>query len=137
LKNCSTAHPYEPIEIDRSNPDIHIGDKASDDSQIRPYVIFFDEDLDKRIWKKAVLATNEANYFIVVGSSLKVFPAADLLQMTKGRIIIVDKEDVELPDSIKNSEATTVYRMTASQGMFRVYLDLLYVETVMKKRLYH
>lgn len=35
LKNCSTANPYKPIDIDFYNPDIHIGDKAADGSQIR------------------------------------------------------------------------------------------------------
>jgi len=40
LKNASTMHPYEAFEIDRNNPDIRIGDKVPDGSQIRPYVIF-------------------------------------------------------------------------------------------------
>lgn len=134
LKNCSTTHPYEPIEIDRNKPDIHIGDKAPDGSQIRPYVVFFDEDLDKRIWKKAVLAAKEADYFIVVGSSLKVFPAADLFQMTKGRIIIVDKEEVTLPSALY-SKKITVHHKTASQGIFWVYLELLHLEVASKKRI--
>ena len=66
LKNCSTLHPYIPIPIDRDNPDIRIGDKAEDGSQIRPYVIFFDETLDRRIWKRAVEATKEADMFVVL-----------------------------------------------------------------------
>jgi NAD-dependent deacetylase len=83
LKNCSTLHPYEPIDMDADNPDIHIGDKAPDDSQIRPYVIFFDEDIDMRLWKKAVAAVKAADVFVVVGSSLLVYPAVNLLGMVK------------------------------------------------------
>ena len=119
LKNCSTARPYEPIDIDREHPDIHIGDKAADGSQIRPYVIFFDEELDRRIWKKAVEATKEADCFVVVGSSLKVFPAVDLLGMTKAgcELIVIDREEVELPENVVGKRRVKVIRASASEGL--------------------
>lgn len=125
LKNCSTLHPYEPIDIDRNNPDIHIGDKAPDGSQLRPYVIFFDEDLDKRIWKQAVEATKEADYFVVVGSSLKVFPAVDLLGMIKPSclLVIIDPEDVELPTSVANRHHKAIIKDNALVGLFRLYAE--------------
>lgn len=119
LKNCSTARPYEPIDIDREHPDIHIGDKAADGSQIRPYVIFFDEELDRRIWKKAVEATKEADSFVVVGSSLKVFPAVDLLGMTKAgcELIVIDREEVELSENVVGKRRVKVIRASASEGL--------------------
>lgn len=123
LKNCSTAHLYEPIEIDRGNPDIHIGDKAPDGSQIRPYVIFFDEDIDKCIWRKAVKASKEADYFVVVGSSLKVFPATDLLSVSKGKILLIDKGDVELPPQIAPNRVT-VLKETATVGVCDLMLHV-------------
>lgn len=99
LKNCSTLHPYKPIDIDAENPDIHIGDKAPDHSQIRPYVIFFDENLDERLWRKAAAAVRDADIFVIVGSSLLVYPAVDLLGMVKpdGRRYIIDPDEVKLP----------------------------------------
>ena len=125
LKNSSTLHPYEPIDIDRNNPDIHIGDKAPDGSQLRPYVIFFDEDLDKRIWKQAVEATNDADYFVVVGSSLKVFPAVDLLGMIKPScyLVIIDPEDVELPPSVVNRQRKLHIQADASVGLFKLCVE--------------
>lgn len=81
LKNASTLHPYESYEIDYNNPDIHIGDKAPDGSQLQPYVIFFNEDIELRLWKASVEATKQANVFIVVGSTMLVYPAAELLKM--------------------------------------------------------
>lgn len=130
LKNCSTLHPYVPIDIDiyNSDTDIHIGDKAEDGSQIRPYVIFFEEELDKNIWKNAVTSTKEADFFVVVGSSLKVFPAVDLLSMTKlgCQIIVIDKEDVEIPEAIKAKNTIRCIKAEAADGLSRLYTEVEY-----------
>ena len=119
LKNASTLHPYEPIEIDRSHPDIHIGDKAPDGSQIRPFVIFFNEDIGRRLWKRAVALTREADYFVVVGSTMLVFPAADLLGMLPPacRLFVVDPSDVSLPDGSPRSFVH--YRCGGTEGVKR------------------
>jgi NAD-dependent deacetylase len=126
LKNCSTNNPNVPIDIDKNLPDIHIGDKANDGSQIRPYVIFFNEDLDKTIFKKAEVATKEADFFVVVGSSLKVFPAANLLAMTKKscQIIVIDKEKVELPESIPSGRKVRFIMADAAEGLSQLYSEV-------------
>ncbi len=100
LKNTSSANPYKPLPIDPENPDIHIGDKAADGSQIRPFVIYFDENIDKDLWQKAVRATKEADYFVVVGSTMLVFPAADLIKKVSQdcRLIVIDPGEVGLPE---------------------------------------
>ena len=129
LKNCSTLHPYDPIDIDisDSDTDIHIGDKAEDDSQIRPYVIFFDEELDKRIWKRAVAATKEADFFVIVGSSLKVYPAVDLLYTTKlsCQIIVIDKEAEELSSSVPAGRKTRFIVANATDGLSQLYSEIV------------
>ena len=100
LKNASTLHPYESYEIDRNNPDIHIGDKAPDGSQLRPYVIYFNEDIEQRLWKASVEATKQADAFIVVGSTMLVYPAAELLNMLppKCKLYLIDPAEVSLPE---------------------------------------
>lgn len=100
LKNASTLHPYEAIEIDRNNPDIHIGDKAPDGSQIRPYVIFFNEEIDKRLWRASVEAVKAAEVFIVIGSTMLVYPTADLLKMISPdcELYVIDPAEVALPE---------------------------------------
>ena len=115
LKNTSSANPYNPLPIDRDNPDIHIGDKAPDGSQIRPFVIYFDENIDKRLWQKAVRATKEANYFVVVGSTMLVFPAADLIRKISAdcRLIVIDPEEVSLPDGCKHQYLHLKYGATS------------------------
>ena len=100
LKNASTLHPYEAYEIDKDNPDIRIGDKAPDSSQLRPFVIYFNEDIDIRLWNKASNAARSADIFVVVGSTMLVYPAADLLKMLPSdcKLYVVDPGNVTLPD---------------------------------------
>lgn len=99
LKNASSANPYLSYPINPDNPDINIGDKAPDGSQLRPFVIFFDENIDKKLWNKAVGVIKEADWLIVVGSSLKVYPAASLLGYVQKncKLVIIDPEEVHLP----------------------------------------
>lgn len=104
LKNTSSANPYNPLPVDLGNPDIHIGDKAPDGSQIRPFVIYFDENIDKTLWQRAVKATKEADWFVVVGSTMLVFPAADLIKRISSecRLIVIDPGEVSLPTGCKH-----------------------------------
>ena len=99
LKNASSANPYKPLPIDVDNPDIHIGDKAPDGAQIRPFVIYFDENIDRNLWNRAVKPTKEADIFVVVGSTMLVFPAADLIKKIKPacKLYVIDPSDVEVP----------------------------------------
>lgn len=100
LKNASSANPSLSYTIDRDNPDIHLGDKAPDGSQLRPFVIYFDEDIDSALWHKALKATREADWFVVVGSTMLVYPAAALLSEipTSCQLVVIDPEKVSLPE---------------------------------------
>lgn len=124
LKNTSSANPYNPLPIDMSEPDIHIGDKAPDGSQIRPYVIYFDENIDKRLWHKAVIATVEADYFVVVGSSMLVYPAAALVASVRSgcRLIVIDPGEVKLPENCRH-EFLHIAR-PATEGLIQLRYEL-------------
>ena len=115
LKNTSTLHPYIPIDIDPEDPDIRIGDKAPDGSQIRPYVIFFNEDLQYDIWKSAVQAIREADMMIIVGCSLKVSPAAEMVEELREEapLVVIDPADPPFP--IKRTYSHL--KLAASKGM--------------------
>lgn len=117
LKNTSSANPYNPLPIDSENPDIHIGDKAPDGSQIRPFVIYFDENIDKRLWQKALKATKEADHFVVVGSSMLVFPAADLIKRISPscRLTVIDPGEASLPEGCNHTFQHI--RNVASKGL--------------------
>lgn len=100
LKNASTANPTLSYPIDPEDPDIRMGDKAPDGSQLRPYVIFFEEDIEKRLWREALKDTREADWFVVVGSTMLVYPAASLLSELKRdcRLVVIDPEETALPE---------------------------------------
>lgn len=124
LKNTSSLNPYKPLPVDIANPDIHIGDKAPDGSQLRPFVIYFDENIDKRLWHEAMRATVNADYFIVVGSSMLVYPAASLVASVgrRCRLIVIDPGEVKLPD--KCNHIYTHIAKPASEGLTQLRYEL-------------
>ena len=73
--------------IDRDNPNcikelpldtpLHMGDKAADGSQLRPYVVWFGESVP--LYEEAIPIVRKADIFVVIGTSLTVYPAAGLL----------------------------------------------------------
>ena len=92
LKNASTLRPYIPLPIDPDNPDINIGDKAADGSQVRPYVIFFNENLHSGVLRDAVTAIREADIMIIIGCSMHVFPAAGMIEdlREEATLVVID-----------------------------------------------
>lgn len=121
LKNASTMHPCESYAMDPAAPDIRIGDKAPDGSQIRPYVIFFGEEIELRLWKAAVTAVRSADMLVVVGSTMLVYPAAELLGMIppQCRLLIIDPGEVHLPEGCLHP--FTHIRCEAVEGMKQLY----------------
>ena len=83
--------------------DINIGDFTEDGSQLRPNIVWFEEPVP--LIEEAALITRTADIFVVVGTSLVVYPAAGLLNYARTAIpkFIVDKR---IP-------ATSVYNLTA------------------------
>lgn len=58
--------------------EVKIGDTCEKGSQLRPHVVWFGEMVPAM--DEAALITSEADIFIVVGTSLSVYPAAGLLE---------------------------------------------------------
>jgi NAD-dependent deacetylase len=75
---------------------INIGDKCEKGSQLRPYIVWFHEDVPLII--DAAELASEADIFVVVGTSMQVYPAAGLVNYAAGfvPIYIIDpnKPDV-------------------------------------------
>lgn len=124
LKNASSANPSLSYDIDPDSPDIHLGDKAPDGSQLRPFVVYFDEDIDADLWRAAMRATKEADWFVVVGSTMLVYPAAALLAAIpdRCRMVVIDPRDVELPEECCHD--CTYIPEGASQGL-RSFVGML------------
>jgi NAD-dependent deacetylase len=52
-------------------------------NNMRPDIVWFDEDIDKKIWKKATMLASECDIMIVVGTSLTVPPANNLPEIAR------------------------------------------------------
>jgi len=72
--------------------DIHIGDTASDGAQLRPHIVWFEEPVP--LINEAAFLVSQADIFVVVGTSLAVYPAAGLLDYAADTIpkFIVDRK---------------------------------------------
>ena len=57
--------------------DINLGDKAEDNSQLRPNIVWFEEPVP--MIEQAIPVVYGADVFVVVGTSLVVYPAAGLI----------------------------------------------------------
>lgn len=77
--------------------DINVGDKCEKGSQLRPYIVWFGEAVPKI--EDAVLEVRKADIFIVIGTSLLVYPAAGLINYTRYKIPkwLIDPSDIQLP----------------------------------------
>ena len=79
--------------------DIRLGDKAEDGSQLRPHIVWFEEPVP--MMEPAVPIVNRADLFVVVGTSLVVYPAAGLVNYTRQGIplFVLDKKLPYIPDN--------------------------------------
>jgi NAD-dependent deacetylase len=71
--------------------DIQPGDRASDGGQLRPHIVWFEEPVPLII--HASRFVQEADIFVIIGTSLAVYPAAGLIDFAYPQIpkFIVDK----------------------------------------------
>jgi len=76
MKSRSTKDPRLLYEL--GERDIVPGDLCELGSQLRPHVVWFHEDVPE--FGRAIAITRQADLFVVIGTSLAVYPAASLLE---------------------------------------------------------
>ncbi len=65
--------------------DINIGDKCEKGSQLRPNIVWFGEDVP--LIQRAILQVADADVLLVIGTSLQVYPAANLANAAGDRAV--------------------------------------------------
>lgn len=72
--------------------DIRMGDLAEDGAQLRPHIVWFEEPV--AMMETAAQVAREADIFVIVGTSLVVYPAAGLVNYVPWSVpkFIVDKK---------------------------------------------
>lgn len=118
-KVCSSADVENPQYwkiLDEHNCCVKPGEKAGDGSLLRPYIVFFEEPVP--MISAAAEKVAEADIFVIIGTSLNVYPAAGLMDYAPNGIpiFLIDPKYVKTPCS-----ADVVHIKTgASAGMERL-----------------
>lgn len=105
MKVCSSRDVDDPRYIrtlQAPNLTVAPGEKAGDGSLLRPYIVFFGEGVPNI--SLAAAEAQQADIFVIIGTSLNVYPAAGLVQYVKpGRpIYLIDPKEVRAGQHVKH-----------------------------------
>ena len=115
-KVCSSYNPNDPRYIKELKPEefeVKMGDKAGDGSQLRPFIVWFGEAVPEI--ETAVRYVEKADIFVIIGTSMNVYPAASLLYYVPSNadVYLIDPKDV----NINTRRPITHIKKGASEGM--------------------
>ena len=119
MKVCSSRDPDNPHFI-RTLPQTHLqvahGERAGDGSLLRPWIVWFGEAVPRLT--DAIAEVEQADIFVIIGSSLNVYPAAGLVHYVPNGapIYLIDPKEVQVPAH----RAVEVIQEVASVGCQRL-----------------
>lgn len=122
IRYAKSSGPNQERNYYRINGDkLTEKDLCTDGYRLRPHVVWFGEDVP--MMEKAVSLVNEATHFVVIGSSLNVYPAANLImccpENAKKWIIDPKSEEISSPTSF------TLINLKAVEGMTAVIKEIM------------
>lgn len=99
-------------ELASENYEVKIGDKCERGFQLRPHIVWFGESVP--MLEEAVCITKKADIFVIIGTSLNVYPAASLVHYVNPNvpIYIIDPNSVAI-----NNPNWHYIRKGASEGV--------------------
>lgn len=120
-KVCSSQDPYNSqyiIDLPKERCEAAPGTLSGDGSLLRPFIVFFGESVP--MIDPAALEVQQADLFVIIGTSLNVYPAAGLLRFTRPGtpVFLIDPE----PVAIDRRQPITFIQKGASEGM-RILID--------------
>lgn len=97
-KVCSSRDPYNPHYIKELKPEeyeVKLGDKAGDGTQFRPFIVWFGEPVPEI--ERAIGYVEKADIFVIIGTSMNVYPAAGLLNYVSrtAEVYLIDPKPVD------------------------------------------
>lgn len=111
MKIRSLTHPERVYELGSDNLETTVDTVDKYGDHVRPHIVFFQEAVP--MFERAVELAEEADVFVVIGTSLVVYPAAALLHYVRRGIPVyyIDPNPAPVPDGV------TVLKMGASEGV--------------------
>ena len=108
MKVRSLKNENNIVTLTPDNYEVNLGDTADDGGQLRPHIVFFGEAVPAM--DEAVPICDTADIFVVIGTSLNVYPAASLIHYTKRNIplFLLDPQPAELSGRVDVIQATAV-----------------------------
>ncbi len=115
-KVCSSRDPYNPRFVKELKPgeyEVRLGDKAGDGSQLRPFIVWFGEAVPQI--ETAISYVEQADIFVIIGTSMNVYPAAGLLHYVPrtAEVYLIDPKPVDT----HSSRPIHVIQKGASEGV--------------------
>ena len=115
-KVTSSLQPNNPKCIKELKPEefrVKMGDKAADGSQLRPFIVWFGEPVP--MIETAIDEAMKADIFVIIGTSLNVYPAAGLLNYVpeKTPVYLIDPNEV----NVTSGRKVHIIRKGASAGV--------------------
>lgn len=109
----------ENLIVDIGYNDIHLGDKAPDGNQLRPHIVWFGEAVPQI--EHAIELCRQADRFIVIGTSMNVYPAAGLIHYVpeSAPCYLVD------PKSVPIKRPMRIIAENAGTGVKKVVEEIL------------
>lgn len=111
-KARSTLDPRLVYEI--AGWELKLGDRCERGAQLRPHIVWFGEAVP--MMDEAINAVRTADVLAIVGTSLRVYPAASLIDFAPpaARVFLIDPDPPEIAD-----RRVTVIQAGASEGVAR------------------
>jgi NAD-dependent deacetylase len=118
MKMRSIAHPDYVEAIDPAHPDTTPETRGKNGDYMRPHIVFFEESVPNM--EAAVELVRQADIFVVIGTSLVVYPAASLLNFvpSHAEIYYIDLNPAAVSGKVH------VIQAKATEGM-RQLCDIL------------
>ena len=109
----------DSLIVEIGDRDIHIGDRAPDGAQLRPHIVWFGEAVPNI--EPAAALCEEADIFVVVGTSMAVYPAAGLIHNVPRSTpcYVVDPKEVPV------SRQVTFIKEVATRGVTQLVDELM------------
>lgn len=94
--------------------DLNIGDLDANGNQLRPHIVWFGEDVPAL--DEAIEIVQQADYLVIIGTSMQVYPAAGLLHYTNKNVPVfyIDPNPATIYDLNNSLE---IIAMNATEGV--------------------
>lgn len=105
--------------------DLNYGDVDDNGNQLRPHIVWFGEEVPAL--EEALTITQQADIFVVIGTSLQVYPAAGLMEFTNSDVPVfyIDPKPIKIPNLRNPVEVIPEIASTGLKILKKKLLDII------------